>query len=355
MVKAMAAMSGGVDSSVAALLLKQQGYDVIGVTIQLWPCCTDSANSGDSLSAVEDARRVAKKLDIPYYVLNMQQQFQHLVIDPFVHEYYCGRTPNPCIQCNKAIKFGSLLDKAQQLGMDYLATGHYARIIREADGQCSLYRAVDAGKDQSYALYALNQHQLQRILFPLGGLTKEQVRQMAEEHGLAVADKAESQEICFIPDNNYKQFLVEHGGLENQPGPVVDTAGNVLGRHQGVFNFTIGQRRGLGIAAEHPLYVVDIRPETNTVVVGEDKAVLSRACSVEDFSWVSGQPPSTRFRAEVMIRYNARPEPAELVAETDNVAVFFARPQRAITPGQSAVVYQGEQVLGGGIIAGREG
>lgn len=354
--KVMVAMSGGVDSSVAAALLKQQGWQVTGITIKLWPKYIEPEAEGGccSLSAVEDARRVANKLDIPYYVLNMQAEFQQTVIDPFVDEYARGRTPNPCIQCNKAIKFGLLLDKADQLGMDFVATGHYARVQKGADGQYRLYRAADPDKDQSYTLYVLGQHQLRRIIFPLGEYSKEQVRTLAKEMGLAVATKPESQEICFIPDDDYKAFLVEHAGLPPRPGPIVDTAGNELGRHSGVFNFTIGQRKGLGLAVGRPLYVVDIRPETNTVVVGENKDVFNRACSVKQFSWIAGTPPAPRFRAQVMVRYNARAEPAEVVAGSSHVAVFFDSPQRAITPGQSAVVYQGEEVLGGGIIAGRE-
>lgn len=354
--KVMVAMSGGVDSSVAAALLKEQGYQVTGATIKLWPKYIDpSEDTGGccSLAAVEDARRVAQILDIPYYVLNMQEDFQEQVIDRFTHEYILGRTPNPCIECNRSIKFGTMLKKAVQMGMDYLATGHYARIVR--DGQTArLQRGMDLDKDQSYALYALNQEQLKHILFPVGEYRKDEIREIATRYELRIANKPDSQEICFIPDNNYKDFLTVHAGVEQKPGNIVDTQGNILGRHTGIYNYTVGQRKGLGLAVGEPLYVVDINREDNTVVVGSNAEVFSREFTVAEFNWISGSAPSSPFRAGVMIRYNAEPRPAMVFVGDGNVRIEFNQAQRAITPGQSAVVYSGDVVLGGGIIASRE-
>lgn len=354
--KVMVAMSGGVDSSVAAALLKEQGYDVTGITIKLWPKYIDpSEDTGGccSLAAVEDARRVAQILDIPYYVLNMQKEFQEQVIDRFTDEYKLGRTPNPCIECNRSIKFGRLLEKAVQLGMDYVATGHYARIIRE-DGGARLFRGRDMDKDQSYALYALDQDMLRKILFPVGEYRKDEIRALAAKYGLRIANKPDSQEICFIPDNNYKEFLMAHGGVRQKPGNIVDIKGNVLGTHTGIYNYTIGQRKGLGLAAGEPLYVVDLNPEDNTVVVGSNTDVFSSVFTVTDFNWISGGAPAKQFTAGVMIRYNSKSHPAEISLETENrVRVEFNQPQRAVTPGQSAVVYKDEEVLGGGIILSR--
>lgn len=351
----MVAMSGGVDSSVAAAILKEQGYEVMGATIKLWPKYIDpSEDTGGccSLAAVEDARRVAQILDIPYYVLNMQKDFQEQVIDRFSKEYRLGRTPNPCIECNRSIKFGTMLEKAVQLGMDFLATGHYARIVRDG-GVAHLLRGRDLDKDQSYALYALNQEQLAQILFPVGDYRKEEIRNLAAKFGLRIANKPDSQEICFIPDNNYKEFLTVHGGLQQEPGQIVDTQGNVLGTHTGIYNYTVGQRKGLGLATGEPLYVVDINRDDNTVVVGSNAEVFSRAFWVSDFNWTGGSPPAEEFRAEAMIRYNARPNPATIHVEAERVRIEFDQAQRAITPGQSAVVYHGEEVLGGGIILTR--
>ncbi|MTI95164.1 MAG: tRNA 2-thiouridine(34) synthase MnmA [Firmicutes bacterium] len=351
----MVAMSGGVDSSVAAVILKEQGYDVVGATIKLWPEYIEPLDEGGccSLSAVEDARRVANKLEIPFYVLNMQAEFQKLVIDRFSAEYARGRTPNPCIECNRSIKFGKLLSMAKKLDIEYVATGHYARIHFQ-DGRYRLLRGTDNHKDQSYTLYALGQELLAKILFPVGEYTKDQIRAKASEIGLRVANKPDSQEICFIPDNDYKQFLELHGQVHSQPGDIVDQQGNVLGRHQGIHNFTIGQRKGLGISAEAPLYVIDINPETNQIVVGHNLEVFSRSFRVADFTWTSGVTPSAPFTAEAKIRYHADPHPAEVIPSGDFVQIRFLEPQRAITPGQSAVVYDGEEVLGGGIILSRD-
>lgn len=346
----MAAMSGGVDSSVAAALLVEQGYEVIGVTLRLLPEKTD----GDrALAAIGDARAVAEKLDIPHSVIDYQKDFQDLVIAPFIREYMLGRTPNPCVQCNRSIKFGRLLERAARLGIEYVATGHYARILREGGG-VRLFRGKDSDKDQSYALYALDQQALKRILFPLGDYCKTEIRGLAKKYGLKIADKPDSQEICFIPDKSYKDFLKASAGLRETPGKIVDLKGNVLGSHTGIYNYTIGQRKGLGLATGEPLYVVDINRENNTVVVGSNTEVFSREFTVSDFNWIAGAPPGANFKAKVMIRYNAPLHPALITVKEDGqVLINFARAQRAVTPGQSAVVYQGDEVLGGGIISWR--
>ncbi|HBS92393.1 MAG TPA: tRNA 2-thiouridine(34) synthase MnmA [Firmicutes bacterium] len=349
--RVLVAMSGGVDSSVAAALLKEQGYQVAGATIQLWPDA--GRESACSLAAVEDARRVASSLGIPFFLFNMQKEFQQQVIDSFIQEYKFGRTPNPCIQCNRLIKFGQLLSKAEQLGMDFIATGHYARIVRE-EGRARLLRGRDGEKDQSYFLYTLNQDKLKKILFPVGDYRKAEIRELAKAYHLNIADKPDSQEICFIPDNNYKEFLIRQGGLPKIPGDIVDTKGNVIGSHQGVFNYTIGQRRGLGVARGVPLYVVDINAETNTVVAGSNEEVLCKTFTAAEFNWIAGSSPEDCFRAGVMIRYNALPQPAVLtVLAQGRVRIEFDQPQRAIAPGQAAVVYAGEEVLGGGKILTR--
>ena len=344
-------MSGGVDSSVAALLLKNRGYEVIGVTLSIWEeseikiksyrgCC--------SLEAVNDAKRVAAKLGIPHYTLNFQKEFQESVIDYFVKEYSRGRTPNPCLKCNQIIKFELLLKKALGLGADYLATGHYARIEYDKKrGVFLLKKGVDKKKDQSYVLYMLNQETLPLILFPLGELTKDEVRKIAKEAGLPTAMKSESQEICFIPDNDYPAFLQKRLP-QIAPGPIVDTEGNVIGTHQGIIHYTIGQRRGLGIPFGKPLYVVDIIPEKNMIVVGEEKHLYSQIFFLEEVNWVE-KKPSQAFRAQVKIRYRS-PEKEATIFPEEEVKVVFSQPQKAVTPGQAGVIYQGEVVVGGGII-----
>lgn len=350
MEKVLVAMSGGVDSSVAAALLKEQGYQVSGATI-LMPQV--AANSPCARQAVEDARRVAGSLGIPFLTFDMEADFHKEVIDYFVEEYSLGRTPNPCVQCNRRIKFGQFLRIAEELGFAYIATGHYARIARDG-GRVRLLRGRDAGKDQSYFLYTLTADKLRRILFPLGDYTKEEIRKLARQFQLKIADKPDSQEICFISGNDYKEFLKSRG-VTPTLGDIVDTLGNIIGRHKGIYNYTIGQRRGLGVAQGVPLYVVDIDAETNTVIVGTRDKILTRAFIADRFTWVAGSPPQESIEADVQIRYNAPAQRAVItLLAGDQVRIEFCRPQGAVAPGQAAVVYAGQEVLGGGRIAERE-
>jgi len=348
-------MSGGVDSSVTAALLKQEGHDVIGVTLNVWP---DLPNMPDiqredaccALGAVEDARRVSDKLDIPYYVLNFREVFEDKVIKDFVQTYASGRTPNPCIRCNQFIKFDALLVKARQLGASYVATGHYARIEHGQPNR--LRKAADSSKDQSYVLYVMTQERLASALMPLGDHTKHDTRQLAREMGLSVANKPESQDICFVPFKRYTEFIELYAPEVLQPGPIVDQSGAVVGEHRGVALHTIGQRRGLGVAAGQPLFVTELRPEDNTVVVGGPDALLRSSCTLEDVNWIDGSPPREEPRsASAKARYRAAEVACTIVAEGAGVRVDFDEPQKAITPGQALVLYDGEYVLGGGTIA----
>ncbi len=349
-------MSGGVDSSVAAALLIDRGYEVIGVTMQIWdPGITEVA--GDyvgccSLAAVEDARRVAHLLDIPYYVMNFREAFEKRVIDYFVREYLGGRTPNPCIACNRYVKFEALLQKALALGADYVATGHYARLYRDpATNRYMIGRAADRKKDQTYVLYGMTQRQIARTIMPLGDYTKDQVRRMAAEKGLPTAEKPESQEICFVPDNDYHRFIAGRAGGEVKPGPFLDREGNVLGTHRGIPYYTVGQRRGLGIAAGHRMYVVDIDPERNVVVLGSAEELLAPGLEACENNFIPFDTLGEPLRVEAQIRYNARPDPAVIFPlEDGRVRVVFDRPLRAVTPGQAVVYYQGDLLVGGGTI-----
>lgn len=351
-------MSGGVDSAVAALLLKEKGYDVVGVTLRLWVDPLAEAEAGTetrgccSLEAVSDARRVADMLDIPHYVMNMQDEFYTSIVSDFITAYLEGRTPNPCIECNRTIKFAYLRRKAQALGINFLATGHYARIAYDAAaGQYRLYKGIDRQKDQSYMLYMLGQEELASVLFPLGELTKRQVREIAAAKKLRVADKKESQEICFIPDNDYRAFLEREYPQARQPGDIVSVSGRKLGRHSGIVNYTVGQRKGLGLTAPCPLYVVQIDPRRNIIIVGEEGETYSSGLLAGQLHFVSGDAPAEETEIQVKIRYRAPAVPAILFPPADNRArVIFKEQQKAVTPGQSAAFYRGDEIIGGGLI-----
>jgi len=350
------AMSGGVDSSVAAAILVEQGYNVIGVTMQIWPIKSDIEREFSrtccSLSAITDARTVAHKLGIPHYLMNFREVFEETVIHDFVEEYRRGRTPNPCIRCNRFVKFDSLLRKARALGAEYVATGHYARIVYDdAKARWLLKRGIDCSKDQSYALYAMTQDQLAHVLMPLGSLTKAETRRLAAKLGLAVASKPDSQEICFVDQRNYPKFLQEVAPEVLKPGPIVDTKGNVVGEHKGIAFYTIGQRRRIGIAKGQPMYVVRIDAESNTIVIGQEEDLYASTLVATDFNLISYAELPGEIAVTAKIRYNTKDSPALLSPLANNQAmVKFRSPQRAITPGQAVVCYEGEDVVGGGTI-----
>jgi len=354
--KVMVGMSGGVDSSVAAAILLQEGYDVIGVTMQIWPDMGEERQKTEggccSLSAVDDARRVANRLGIPYYVLNFKEVFEEKVINYFKEEYLKGRTPNPCIACNRHVKFDSMLRKAEVMGIDYIATGHYAKVEYDEDSsRYLLKKSVTDRKDQTYALYNLTQEQLSHTLMPVGDYTKERIREMAKEIGLTVATKPDSQEICFVEDNDYGRFISENADCEIVPGNFVDTKGNVLGRHKGIVHYTIGQRKGLGIALGKPVFVVEIDVHNNTVVLGDESEVFANALIASDLNFISIERLVEPIKVKAKIRYSARESLATVYPEENNKArVVFESPQRAITPGQSVVFYDGDIVVGGGTI-----
>jgi tRNA-specific 2-thiouridylase len=347
-------MSGGVDSSVAAALLVQQGHEVIGVTMQLWPEGVEGAEQGCcGLSAVDDARRVAAKLGIRYHVTSFRDLFNEVVIKNFVDEYKAGRTPNPCVRCNQFVKFDALQDRARQLGADYVATGHYAKVaFDESRNRWTLSRAAARHKDQTYALYNLTQEQLAHTLFPLGDLaSKDDTRRIAADLGLSTAAKPDSQEICFIPGNDYRDFLRKHAPDALAPGAVVDLKGNVVGRHEGVAMYTRGQRKGIGAHGPEAQYVVDVRPHRNEVVIGSGQSLLARRFVVEGMNWVS-YPGAEDIPGAITakVRYNMEDKPCVLSVEDGLVSGAFAETVRAITPGQSAVFYSGEAVVGGGVV-----
>ncbi|MDA8193941.1 MAG: tRNA 2-thiouridine(34) synthase MnmA [Thermaerobacter sp.] len=340
-------LSGGVDSSTAAVLLLEQGYEVVGVTMRHLP--GDSTNSCCSLEAIVDARKVAKKLGIAHYLVDVEAPFYERVMAPFEAAYLMGRTPNPCALCNRHIKFGAMWDWAHSRGAEFLATGHYARILPGGDGY-RLLRGHDRQKDQSYLMYTLGQNDLAHLLFPLGHLTKAESRAIAADHGLVTAAKADSQELCFVPRNDYAAYLREHRPEAEKPGDVVDTGGHVLGRHRGIAFYTVGQRRGLGISAPAPQYVVRLDPERNQVVVGPHEAVEVREVWVDDVNYIAGREPGRDVGGAVKIRYNMEPQPARWMALGQGARVRFEDAQWAASPGQVAVLYQGEVLLGGGRI-----
>lgn len=391
MARIVVAMSGGVDSSVAAALLKEQGHEVIGIMLRLWsePGVIEAEDDGVervvqnkccSLESVDDARRVARMLDIPFYLVNVEQEFKEKIVDSFYEDYVEGRTPNPCLNCNRHIRFTVLLNRALALNADYLATGHYVRVDdHPVTGKRRLRRAVDPEKDQSYVLHVLNQQQLAHACFPLGGYTKPEVRAMAAERGMTVAAKAESQEICFVAQNDYRGFIDRYAAARQEeaalatvgtpasanrsaglisipkPGPIIDQQGNTLGRHRGLAYYTIGQRKGLGITSRDPLHVLKIDSTSNALVVGPASALEKTEFIVGKMHYLSGETPTQPFEALVRVRYKAPEQPA-LVTPLDGgdrVRVTLLHPQRAITPGQAAVFYGGEdgdEVLCGGII-----
>ena len=352
--RVLVAMSGGVDSSLTAALLAVQGYDVIGATMRLSEDSRESLsgeNNGETPSSVADAQRVADVLGIPHYVFDFTESFEQTVIGYFLDEYQCGRTPNPCIVCNRHIKFGALLRKGEELGAQYIATGHYARVERGADGIYRLRKGQDTAKDQSYVLYHLNQETLARVLLPLGNFSKDETRRMAEEeYHLPVAHKAESQEICFVPHDDYKTYLRKKRPAAVQRGEIVDQAGNVLGVHEGISFYTIGQRRGLGIAAPEPLYVTALNPMQNRVVVGTADDVYGRELIASHPLWTMWDALREARTVQAKIRYGKREAAATVIPEGACVRVRFSEPQRAVTPGQSVVFYEDDIVLGGGVI-----
>ena len=350
---ALIAMSGGVDSSLAAKMMKDAGFKCIGCTMKLYD--NEDIGVGESrtccsLDDVEDARSVAAGLDIPYYVFNYKEEFREKVIGNFIEAYENGKTPNPCIFCNRYMKFEGLHHKAMELGCDYVVTGHYAR-VEEKDGRFVLKKALDESKDQSYVLYNLTQEILAHTMFPLGSLTKSRVREIAGESSFVNANKPDSQDICFVPDGDYASFIERYTGRSYEPGDFVDTDGNILGKHKGIIHYTIGQRKGLGIAAGKPIYVNKIDVENNRVVLGDEEELYARRFLVTDFNWISGEAPAGEMRCRAKSRYRQKEQDAVVIPKGyDAVEVIFDKPQRAITKGQAAVLYDGDEVLGGGTI-----
>lgn len=357
--KVVVGMSGGVDSSVAAYLLKEQGYDVIGVTMQIWQeenHFVQEENGGCcGLSAVDDARRVADALEIPYYVMNFRKEFKENVMDYFIDEYLQGRTPNPCIACNRYVKWESLLKRSMDIGADYIATGHYARIVQLKNGRWTLKKSVTSSKDQTYALYNLTQYQLSHTLMPVGEFEKDDVRKMAAEQNLPVANKPDSQEICFVPDNDYAGFIQKNTNQVIEEGNFVTTDGTVIGKHKGITHYTIGQRKGLNLSMGKPVFVVEIRPETNEVVIGDNEDVFFDRLYANRLNFMSIEKLEGEMEVQAKIRYNHQGSKAKIrMVDEDIMEVVFDEPVRAITPGQAVVLYDGDYVVGGGTIIGKQ-
>lgn len=353
--KVVVGMSGGVDSSVAAHLLKEQGYDVIGVTMQIWQdednFTQEESGGCCGLSAVDDARRVANALDIPYYVMNFKTEFKSAVIDYFAEEYLKGHTPNPCIACNRYVKWESLLKRSLDIGAEYIATGHYARVIQLENGRYTLQKSVTAAKDQTYALYNLTQYQLAHTLMPVGEYTKDEIREIAKDINLRVANKPDSQEICFIPDNDYAKFITEYTGETPMEGNFVTADGKVLGKHKGIIHYTVGQRKGLNLAMGHPVFVLAIRPDTNEVVIGNGDEVYSNKLLAGNLNFMAIEDLDGEMTVDAKIRYSHKGSKCIIrKIDKDTIECIFEEPQRAITPGQAVVFYEGDIVIGGGTI-----
>lgn len=353
--KVVVGMSGGVDSSVAAYLLKEAGYDVIGVTMQIWQDedrdIQEESGGCCGLSAVDDARRVAFALEIPYYVMNFKQEFKCAVMDYFVKEYQNGNTPNPCIACNRYVKWESLLKRSLDIGADYIATGHYAKVVQLENGRYTLQKSVTMEKDQTYALYNLTQYQLSHTLMPVGDYKKPEIREIAGKINLRIASKPDSQEICFVPDKDYAKFIEEYTGEVPSEGNFVTTDGRVIGKHKGIIHYTIGQRKGLNLALGYPVFVIDIRPETNEVVIGTGDEVFSEKLYANKLNFMAVEDLQGEMEVDVKIRYNHKGTKALIRKVNDDlVECIFNEPQRAVTPGQAVVFYDGDYVLGGGTI-----
>ena len=355
--KVVVGMSGGVDSSVAAYLLKEQGYDVIGVTMQIWqdeePSVQEENGGCCGLSAVDDARRVAAQLGIPYYVMNFKSEFKKCVIDYFIDEYENGRTPNPCIACNRYVKWEALLKRSMDIGADYIATGHYAQIEQLPNGRYALKVSETDRKDQTYALYNLTQEQLSRTLMPVGAYDKDKIREIAQKIDLRVASKPDSQDICFIPDGDYASYIEETRQKKFKEGNFVLSDGTVVGKHKGIVHYTVGQRKGLGIALGHPVFVLEIRPETNEVVIGSNEESMTRKVVANKVNFMAVEDIKEPTRVWAKIRYNHRGAwcTVEKTGE-DEITATFDEPVRAVTPGQALVLYDDKYVLGGGTIVG---
>ncbi len=351
--RALIAMSGGVDSSFAAKLMVDRGYECIGCTMKLYrgeEIGAEHTRTCCSLEDVEDARSVAFQLGMRFYVFQFSDMFRETVIRKFIESYENGITPNPCIDCNRYMKFDQLYERAVILGCDCIVTGHYARIEKQ-DGKFLLKKALDETKDQSYVLYFLTQEQLAHTMFPLGNMKKSEVRQCAKKNGFVNAYKPDSQDICFVPNGDYASVIALKTGKKPAEGDFVDQQGSVLGRHKGIIHYTIGQRKGLGISSSQPLYVCEIHPESGKVVLGSYEDLLGTEADVSDFNWISGIVPKSKFRCKAKIRYRQKEQPATVIPiGADHIHLIFDKPQRAITPGQAAVLYDGDTVLGGGTI-----